>query len=157
MALSFSTGLVHLMFSPTGQAFGEALSGFAIDIYSNATARPVSSDAAIPVGSVLLGTITKGGVPATGDPTVYGLHFGDPAIRAVDKLATETWQFTAGTAGVASWFRLRLPTDDGLTSSAELRIDGSIGTFSADMRLSSTDIVVGNVYTLNRFKLAWPA
>jgi hypothetical protein len=156
MALSYSTGLVHSLFSPTGQGFGECLSGFVVDIYSNAVTRPTSADAAVPAGSVLLGTITKGGVADDGDPLVYGLHFGEPALRAIDKLATETWQFTAKVAGVASWFRLRLPADTGAASTTVFRIDGSIGTFSADARLSSTDIVIDNVYTLNRFKITWP-
>jgi hypothetical protein len=155
MALSYSTGLVHAIFSPTGTAFGETLSNFVIDIYSNAQARPTNADAAIPSGSVLLGTITKGGVAATGDPADYGLHFGEPALRAIDKLNSETWQFTAAVGGVAAWFRLRMAGDTGTTSTSALRIDGSIGIIS-DARLSSTDIVVGNVYTLNRFKLTWP-
>ena len=156
MALSYSTGLVHSVLDLAGTSFADTLGGFVIDVYSGT--RPASADAAVVTSgsTVLLGTITKSGLPATGDPAVYSIHMGSAVLRALDKSTTETWQFSATVAGVAAWFRLRQPTDDGLASTTEVRIDGSIGTFSGDARLSSTDIVVANVYTLNRFKLTWP-
>ncbi len=159
MALSYSTGLVNNTLSVGGDSFGDSLGAFVIDIYSGT--RPANADAAVVTSAttVLLGTITKGGVAPTGDASLYTLHMGTAADRAVDKASGETWQFKGSTAGVASWFRLRQPTDDGTAASPEftdIRIDGTIGTFSGDARLSSTDIVVDNIYTLNRFKLSWP-
>lgn len=157
MALSYSTGLANAVLTLGGTSFADTLGGFVIDVYSGT--RPATADAAVvtSASTVLLGTITLNGVAATGTASAYVVHMGSAVGRSVDKATAETWQFKAGAAGVAAWFRLRQPTDDGLASTTEVRIDGSIGTFSGDARLSSTDIVVDNVYTLNRFKLTWPA
>lgn len=157
MALSYSTGLVHSVLNTGGTSFADTLSGFVIDVYSGT--RPTTADSAVITSAsvVLLGTITKGGVAATGTPADYVVHMGTAVGRTIDKATAETWQFTAAVTGVASWFRLRLPTDTAAASTTEVRIDGTIGTFSGDARLSTTDITTGNVYTLNRFKLTWPA
>lgn len=161
--LSYSTGLVHSLLRASGLSFADTLSGFVIDIYSGArpaatTPTSAAADSAVVPSStvVLLGTVTKSGLPATGDAAAFGLHFGDPALRAIDKAVGETWQFHGAVQGTASWFRVRMPGDTGLASDTAYRIDGSIGTYSADAILSSTAIVTDNVYTLNRFKLTWP-
>jgi hypothetical protein len=158
MALSYSTGLVHGVLGPSGSSLSELLRGFVIDIYSNATMRPTTADDGVPSGSVLLGTVTKGGVPATGDPSTYWLSFGEPVGRAIDKHPDETWQFTAGVVppgALASWFRLRLVADT--QGSTGYRIDGTVGAgATSDARLSDTAIVSGNIYTFNTFRLSWP-
>ena len=157
MALSYSTGLVNGVLTTGGDSFADMLGGFVIDIYSGT--KPASADAAVVTSSttVLLGTITKGGVAATGDASVYTLHMGVATARAIDKNTAETWQFRGTVAGVAAWFRMRNPSDPGTASSTDVRIDGTIGTYSGDARLSSTDIVADNIYTLHRFKLTWPS
>jgi hypothetical protein len=176
MALAYSTGLVQSLFG-TGPGLVSALAGFVIDIYDGSSVsgtgvgvggRPLTADSGVPQGNVLLGTISLGGAPTTGDPAVYSLHFTLLAdVRYVDKVAAEDWQFTAVGAGTATWFRLRRPTDAGIqgvavgTSLTALRIDGSIDTGGAPLNtanahLSNTTVAVGNIYTMNRFRLTWP-
>ena len=155
MALSYSTGLVQGILGTQG--LSQLLSAFVIDIYSNATVRPASADDPVPFGSVLLGTVTKGGVLVSGDPSLYWLSFGAPQGRAIDKSDTELWQFTAGvvpSGALASWFRLRLVADT--PGATGFRIDGSVGPgINDDAQLSDTAVVQGNMYTFNRFRLSW--
>jgi hypothetical protein len=180
MALAYSTGLVQSLFG-AGPGLVSALAGFVIDIYDGSSVsgtgvgvggRPLVADSGVPQGNVLLGTISLGGAPTTGDPAVYSLHFMiPPEARYVDKVAAEDWQFTAVGAGTATWFRLRQSTDAGFkgvagtgaggASLTALRIDGSIDTGGAPLNtanahLSNTTVAVGNIYTMNRFRLTWP-
>lgn len=158
MALSYSTGFVQALMGTTG-GMGTLLNGCVIEIYSGA--RPSSADLA-PITSggvvpVLLGTITKGGVAPVGDVAAYGLTFGLPIGRVIDKSPTEVWQFKAAIAGVASWLRLKKPADSSTVDSTTFyRIDASIGTSFTDAVLSSTAVAIDNVYTFNEFKLSWP-
>jgi hypothetical protein len=146
MALSYSTGLVHSILGSAGLA-GSFPLGFVIDVYSGT--RPATADAAVVVNTTtkLLGTITAASAAA--------LHFGAPALRAVDKDSTETWSFTAIDTLKAVWFRVRTAAEDGIAASDVLfRIDGSV-SITSDLVLSDTNIVSGNTYTLNKFKLSW--
>ena len=179
MALAYSTGLVQALFGQ-GPGLVAALGGFAIDIYDGSGAsgtgvgpggRPLSADSGVPLGNVLLGTITKGGAPDSGDPAAYALHLAIPTdARYVDKLSTEDWQLTAIAAGTASWFRLRLVDDKGIkgvdgtgaggASKTAYRVDGTIDTgvplVTSNAHLSNLSVSVGNIYTMNRFRLTWP-
>ena len=156
MALSFSTGLVNAMLSPSaGLSFGEALAGCIIDIYPNSVAMPAKANDSVAAGATKLGTVTKGGVSAVGDPSAYSMHFGEPTVTGtIDKSSSEVWQFTAGASGIAGWFRLRLATDTGETSNTAFRIDGTIGV-NGDAVIITTDIVANNIYTFSRFRLTW--
>jgi hypothetical protein len=158
MTLKYSTGLVNSILGTSGLK-GAFASGFVIDVYSSATTRPTTANDAV-VSPVLLGTITKGGaLPASGANVI---NFGTPSVGAIDK-NTDTWSFvglavTGGASTTAAWFRLREATDDNTLDSTatKKRIDGTVGTLG-DISLSSSTIVAGNTYTLNQFKLSWPA
>lgn len=164
MALRYSTGFVHhLLGGATGKCLADIFKDCVIDVYQGTI--PANADTGVVAGATvprLLGTLTKNGLPAsiTTDPlvsAVFGLNFGDPVDRSIDKDSAEVWQFKAAEAGTAQWFRMRLPNEDGVDPSAVYpRIDGTIGTVFSDAILSSTNIVIDNVYTMNRFKLAWP-
>lgn len=150
MAFSYSTGFVHKIFNNTangGLGFAEIFKDGFIDIYSGT--RPVNADAA--VSGTLLGTVSVSGGGT-------GIEWGTAADRSIDKASAETWQFTAGASGTATWFRIRGAATDNNSSSTSLpRIDGTISAFGGDATLSDTNIVSGNVYTMNRCKFTWPA
>lgn len=157
MAFSYSTGFVHKIFnnaSNGGAGFAEIFKDGVIEVYSGN--RPVSADAA--KSGNLLGTITVNGGAFTPGSATNGLEFGTASDRSIDKASAETWQFTAGASGTASWFRLKgNATDEGSSSTSLPRIDGTISAFGGDATLSDTNIVSGNVYTMNRCKFTWPA
>ena len=158
MAFSYSTGFVHKIFNNTangGMGFAEIFKDGVIEIYSGT--RPVNADAA--KSGTLLGTVTKsGGTPFVPGAADHGLEWGTASDRSIDKASAETWQFTAGASGTATWFRIKgNATDEGSRSTSLPRIDGTISAFGGDATLSDTNIVSGNVYTLNRCKFTWPA
>lgn len=159
MALSYSTGFIHkLLGGSGGGSMAGVLSQCVIDVYSGV--RPDSADAPIPSGAgapVLLGTITNNGVAATGDPAIYGLGWGVPVNRGIDKDPSQVWQFRATIAGTASWLRLRAAIESGTGASATApRIDASVGTAFTDVRLSSVDVSINNIYSINQFLFLWP-
>lgn len=157
MAFSYSTGFVHKIFNNTangGLGFAEIFKDGVIEVYSGT--RPVNADAA--VSGTLLGTVTVNGGAFVAGQSTNGLEWGTAADRAIDKASAETWQFTAGASGTATWFRIKgNATDAGSSSTSLPRIDGTISAFGGDATLSDTNIVSGNVYTLNRCKFTWPA
>jgi len=108
-------------------------------------AQPASPDDA-PTGSLLL----------TIDNTT-GLNFG---VAATGKLPKEAavWAGVAASTGTAGYFRLSsLANDTGAQSVTESRIDGSVGTFGADLLISSTALVTGATQTISQFELTVPA
>jgi len=157
MAFKYSTGFVHTLFNSSingGLPFAEIFKDGVIDIYSGT--RPVNADAA--VSGTLLGTVTLSGAAFTPGSPAGGLEFGTALDRSIDKASAEVWQFTAQAAGTATWFRIRGNAVDAGSSSTTLpRIDGTISAFGGDATLSDTNIVNGNVYTLNACKFTWPA
>jgi hypothetical protein len=157
MAFSYSTGFVHKIFNNTangGLGFAEIFKDGVIEVYAGT--RPVNADAA--VSGTLLGTVTVNGGAFVAGQAANGLEWGTAADRAIDKASAETWQFTAGASGTATWFRIKgNATDAGSSSTSLPRIDGTISAFGGDATLSDTNIVSGNVYTLNRCKFTWPA
>lgn len=157
MAYSYSTGFVHKIFNNTangGLGFAQIFLDGVIEVYAGT--RPVNADAA--VSGTLLGTITVSGGAFTPGQATNGLEWGTAADRSIDKASAETWQFTAGASGTATWFRIKgNATDAGSSSTSLPRIDGTISAFGGDATLSDTNIVSGNVYTMNRCKFTWPA
>jgi hypothetical protein len=60
---------------------------------------------------------------------------------------------SANNTGTAAWFRMRESGDGGGASSTAKRIDGSVGTATADMIIDSTSISSGDVVTVDSFTL----
>jgi len=141
MAIRLSTGLRNQLLD----------TGSLKTIFTNAKleyftgAQPASADDAA-TGTKLL----------TIDNTT-GINFEPTAVNGtLSKLATEVWSATAANSGTAGWFRLSSLADANAASTTLPRIDGSIGTFGADLNLSSTNIVAGATETVTAFDVTLP-
>lgn len=158
MALSWSTGCVHRWLNSAangGVGFAEIFRDGIIDLYSGA--RPASADSAVPVGTVRLARVTVNGGAFVAGAATNGLEFGPASARAIDKAVAEVWQYTGLANGVTTWFRFKgNGADDDLASTTLPRVDGTVGPFSADMIMIDNNIIIGQMYTLNRFRLRWP-
>lgn len=152
MAIRLSTGLRNALLD-TG-SFKSTFADGVIYIYSGA--QPAGADSA--VSGTLLGIVTvNAGAFAFGSPT-NGLEFDTASSGTLVKAAAETWQFAGITNGTAGWFRLMGNATDSLGASTTLpRLDGSIGTFGADLNLSSVSIVTSAVNTIDQFSITLPA
>lgn len=147
MAITLSTGLRnHLC---VVGSMRDALNGKVINLYSGTP--PASADAALSVGSDLLCTISVGG-----DGT--GITFEPVAVGGVLlKNAAEEWQGSVLSNGTATYYRVSTSADSQETSTAAIRIQGTVGAIGADMNLSNPVLVASAVQSLTYFTLTQPA
>jgi len=139
MAFKFSTGLRDGML--TGSALATLMNGGSIEWYTGA--QPASPDDA-PTGT-LLATFT---IAAT------GLNFEAAAVAGtLSKAVAENWTAVAAATGTPGYFRMVSSTDTGVLSTTEPRIEGSIGTFGADMNVSNINVVSGATETIDAFSI----
>lgn len=146
MALSASTGLRNGVLA-TG-ALKTLLAGGFIKIYSGAL--PASADAAIGAGNTLLCTVSL-------NSTATGLTFDVAANGIIPKTAAETWSGVNVAAGAASFYRHVTPSDDGTNSTTQVRLQGAIATAGAELNLSSINLALSAVQTIDYYVVALPS
>lgn len=148
MALNFSTGLRNAMLDSTG--LRTALAAGVINIYSG----PQPSSADDPIQGTFLAQVTVDSLPWNPGSPDNGLNLDVPVNGVIAKVAAENWSFKGASDGVAGWFRfVGNAPDDGSASTTLPRIDGSVGTYGADLNLSNTNIVTGAPATIDVFQL----
>lgn len=142
MAIRLSTGLRDGLLD-TG-ALNSLLANAKLEYYTGA--QPASADDAV-TGTKLL----------TIDNTT-GINFAAAAVSGtISKLGSETWSAAAIASGTAGYFRMSVLADANALSTTAVRIDGSIGSFGADLNLTSTNIVSGATQTVDAFDVTLPA
>jgi len=155
MSILYSTGCIAGLFGEQGvDAGANGLRGLmkagVIRVYSGA--QPASANDA-PTGT-LLGSITKDGGAFVEGVATNGLTLGAPVGRTVSK-STDVWKFTGVAAGTMGWFRFQANAADNDSSSTVLvRIDGSIGITSGDMRVTSVTSAIGSTATVDTFQIS---
>jgi len=156
MTVLYSTALIQRLFGEQGVDTGaNGLKGLmkygVIRIYAGS--QPTSADAAVG-GATLLGSITVNGGAFTEGSTANGLQLLAPAGRTISKSA-DVWKYTGLAAGTMGWFRFQANAtdDDALDTSAwtRVRIDGSVGITSGDLRMTSVTSAVGSTATIDTF------
>ena len=150
MAFQFSTGFRDDLLD-TGSLKSIFDDGY-IKVYA-AGAIPASADDAL-VGTTLLVTYSDNdqGVGAG-----QGLDLDAAAVDgAIPKAAAQVWSGTAGNTGTGLFWRYEQSTDDGLASTTQKRIQGTIGGAGADIIVQSTTFTSAVLYTLDYFSLSIP-
>ena len=141
MALRLSTGLRNALLD--AGSLKASFNNAKLQYFSGA--QPASADDA-PTGTLLL----------TIDNTT-GLNFGTAANGKLPKEAA-AWTAAALATGTAGYFRLSLLVGDtGAQSTTEVRLDGSVGVFGADLLLSSTALVITATQSVTGFEITLPA
>lgn len=84
------------------------------------------------------------------------LCYGEPSSGSMSK-STDTWSGTVGNSGVAGYFRDVLPDDDGLESTTQKRLQGSISTSGAELNMSNTSLTATDPHTIDDYSLTEPA
>lgn len=156
--ISYSTGLItanlgaatatgSVVTVPGPNGLKGLMDGGVIRCYSGA--QPVSADSA--ATGTLLGSVTKDGAAYTEGTVTNGLVLAAPSGRSIAK-STDVWKFTGVAAGVLGWFRFQsLAVDDDSSSTTLVRIDGSIGITSGDLRVTSVTSAIGSSATIDTF------
>jgi len=104
----------------------------------------------------LLVEITTDGLDVTPGATTNGLVFAAPSGGTIAKSA-DNWSGAAVATGTASWFRLYDNDVNMGSSSTAARLQGTVGTYGADMLVSSTNVVGGATITVDSFNMTLPA
>lgn len=84
------------------------------------------------------------------------LYFAVPASGSMSK-ATDTWSGLIGTGGVAGYFRIVRPDDDGLLSTTQKRLQGTISTSGAELNMGNTSLTATETHTVTTYSLTEPA
>ena len=145
MALKYSSGLRNSMIAD--QPLRNLLTGSVIRIYSGPA--PATADAAL--GSAVL--LVEISVNGSGS----GVSFESTVSNGtLTKSLSEVWNGTCVETGTASFFRMVQPTDDGLSSTVDPRIQGTVAVSGADMNITQPNLTNGAVQSLEYFYLTMP-
>lgn len=145
MTAKFSTGLRNAMLAT--DPFGDAMDLCELKIYAGTV--PASADDAIGAATLLC-TVTN-------NATATGLTFDSAASGGViAKTPSEIWRGINAAGGVATFFRLVLPSDNGTASVTQRRVQGAIATAGAELNLSSTTLVNAASQSVDFFSVALP-
>jgi len=142
MTLKVSTALRNAMLSGTGLKTAIALGK--IMIY----AGPVPADADAAVTGTLLCTVTL-------NSTATGLSLGTAASGILPK-AVEVWSGVNVATGTATYFRYVAVGDTGALSTTQARLQGTCGTASADLNMSSVNLTSGATQTIDAANITLP-
>ena len=146
MALQVSTGLRTGMMD-TG-SFKSIMDGCTLKIYSGTP--PADADAALS-GNTLLCEVFEGNDGST--PLTFEASASNGVIL---KNAAEVWEGTNAASGTASFYRLELAADTGLSSTTEKRVQGTIANAAADLNLTSTSLVLNASQKIDYYSVALP-
>ena len=145
MTFKVSSGLRDTL--NVSQALGLALAGGFIDIYAGSV--PATADASIGAATLLC-TISSS---ASG----VGLLFDTVSSGGVfTKSGTQVWSGTNVASGTASFFRFRLGSDTGASSTSQWRLQGDISTSGSDLNMASTALTVSALTTISTFAITTP-
>jgi hypothetical protein len=150
--VQYSDGLITALFGEQGVETGaNGLKGLmkngVIRVYSGA--QPASANDA-PTGT-LLGSITTAGLAFTEGSPTGGLQLLAPVGRTVSKAASG-WTYTGVAAGTMGWFRFQAnAVDNDSLSTSLVRIDGSIGITTGDLRVTNVTSAIGSTATIDSF------
>ena len=129
-------------------AFTTLMDDGRINIYSGATI-PATAEEALPGDATLIYTIDNASTPVTFASTAAG--------GVVSKAGGETWQGLALANGDLSFFRYYIPPDNPATLDATaLRIQGTVGTASADLIVANITKEIDDPLVVDFFALALP-
>ena len=108
-------------------------------------------------------TIANGGGTYAISPTKIeagsrsdALYFAKPSSGSMSK-ATDTWSGTIVTTGVAGYFRIVRPDDDGTLSTTQLRLQGAISTSGAELNMANTTLTATELHTISDYSITEPA
>lgn len=141
-----STGLRNHLLASDDLAAG--LNGGVIRMYSGT--EPATADAALGA-AVLMVTISNNGAGT-------GINFEvTPASGILSKATAETWLGTLEASGDYSFYRFSSLTDDGLESTTEKRVQGTIGVLNEDLLVSSISKTIGTEQRIDSYYIGMPA
>lgn len=146
MAFKISTGLRNHMLA-TGSV-KDGMDGGVIKIYSGA--EPSSADDSLGA-AVLLVTISN-------NDAGTGINFDStPTSGVLVKSTSEVWSGTCVANGTASFYRFVALADDGSSSTTAKRMQGTVNVVGADLLVSSTTFVSGNLRQINSYAAGMPS
>ena len=155
MTIRLSTGLRNGMLS--SNSFKTLFDHGVLEIYAGT--QPSSADAAITSSALVKITNSGATHTASSASTAGGISFSSASSGAVAKSSAQTWKDSSASSGTAGWFTLYDNSHSTSASSAGtiVRLQGSCGVGSGDLRMSNTSIGSGATITIDTFTITLPA
>lgn len=155
MTIKLSTGLRNKLLSSAD--FKTAFAGGVLEIYAGSINS--SADVAITASAIVKITSSGQTHTASSASTAGGLSFSSASSGAIAKSSAQTWKDSSASSGTAAWFVLYDNSHTKSLSSAGtiVRLMGSCGVGSGDLRMSSTSIASGATITIDTFTITMPA
>ena len=121
-----------------------------LKVYSGTV--PADADAALG-GATLLHCFSAG---AGGTGGTGGTFDATPVNGAIVKTASETWTGSSVASGTASFARLVLGSDDGTSSTTQVRMQLTVGTVGTDLLFGNTTFTSSGTRSLSGFTITLP-
>jgi len=119
--------------------------------------QPASPDSSTGGATPLVEITVASGSWSAGSPA-NGLEFGTASYGSISK-SSDVWSGVASASGTAGWFRFYAnASDSGAADTTYIypRMDGSVGTGSRELNMSSTSLTAGATVTIDTFKITLP-
>lgn len=117
-----------------------------IDIYAGAVPGSADNDV---TGHTKLCRISL-------NATATGLTMGPPSGGIMSKVPADVWKGTNLATGTASFYRHVGPSDTGVLSATQPRLQGTVGVAGADLNLASVALVSGAEQPIDYYSIVWP-
>lgn len=155
MTIRLSTGLRNALLSSND--FKTAFAGGVLEIYTGSV--PSSANSAVTSSAIVKITASGATHTASSASTAGGLSFSSASSGAIAKSSAQTWKDSSASSGTAAWFCLYDNSHTKSVSSAGtvVRLQGSCGVGSGDLRMSNTSIASGATITIDTFTITMPA
>lgn len=146
MTFKVSTGARNQLL--TSQALRDIFALGFLDIYAGTV--PATADDSIGAATLLC-RVSDGG-------TGLGLNFNLATTSAgvLAKLSSQVWSGSNVAGGTATFFRFVQSTDDGSSSTTQVRMQGAVGTSGAELNLASVTLVLAALLTIDSFTVTVP-
>jgi len=148
MALHVSTGLRDQMLD-TGSFKSIMDLGF-INIYAGVEPTDANNAIGSAGSNVLVCTISIDGLGT-------GLSMDTAASGVLSKIAIDSWKGTNLASGTANFYRHVGSADDGLLSTTQPRMQGTIDIANAEMNFTSTTLSIGAEQLIDFYSVTFPS
>lgn len=149
-----SAGATIFVGAHRGSSLNDLFAGGVLEIRTGS--QPASADDA--ETGTLLATITLSSGAHNTTTGENGLMFGASSTNGVlSKDSGQVWSGDAANSGTAGYFRLYSVSKTTGASTSAVRLDGTVGVSTGDLRMASTAITSGQSVTIDTATLTIPA
>lgn len=148
-----AAGSVIALAAADGGSLADIFNGGVLVIFTGV--QPASADNA--ETGAIMATVTKGGVAHNTSTGENGLLFQyEPGDGKVSKKAGQVWSGTVAQTGTMGWARLYSREHTTGSSTSAIRMDMSVGSSGADLKVPDPSMTAGQPFNIDQFYMFQP-